>query len=200
VNFKELKYHRRKLKYKKFTEINSVTITVRLIFNSLGFQHLMPCFKSAWDIAFTSKHNIDGWMIEDTILFTKRQLWLLRGISPPNDLNIPSFTWASSEASNPKSATMLPLASFVNVEASPASIDIHLDQPSSISRQQVLHMDPEMPNNAKEAFGYLAKPSYAGVGVLDAHERCFHHYKAVDAATTIIAWRKANVDEISSAS
>ena len=167
MNFKELKYQWRKLKYKKFAKIDPVTTTVRRIYNSLGFQYLMACFKPTWDISFRSNHNIDGWGIEGTTPFTKYQLWVLFGATPPNDSNISSFTWASIEASNPKGATMLLLASFVNVGSSPAGMDIHLNQPPSISNQQVLHMEPKMFDNVKEAFDYLAKPHYDGIGVLD---------------------------------
>jgi hypothetical protein len=74
LNFKELKFHWRKNKYKKFTEINPLTRTARVHFNVLGFEHFMPCFKPAWNIAFTKKLNLDGWRIEGTIPFTRYQL------------------------------------------------------------------------------------------------------------------------------
>ena len=67
---------------------------------------------------------------------------------------------------------MLPFASFVNIEESPAGMGIHLDQPSSISRQQGLHMEPEMHDKVKETVDYLDKPSYVGVGVLDRYTKC----------------------------
>jgi len=47
LNFKELKFHWRKNKYKKFTEINPLTTTARVHFNAFGFDHFTPCFTSA---------------------------------------------------------------------------------------------------------------------------------------------------------
>jgi hypothetical protein len=79
--------------------------------NALGFEHFMPCFKHAWDIAFTKKLNLDGWRIEGTIPFTRYQLWKFRGAPPPDSENLSSFAWISSEASNRTSVALLHPAS-----------------------------------------------------------------------------------------
>ena len=45
VNFKELKLHWRKNKYRKFTTLNPITSTTRVQNNSLDYDNFMACFK-----------------------------------------------------------------------------------------------------------------------------------------------------------
>ena len=60
VNFKELKARWRKLKTQTYTKINPITSCPRSSYTSLGYKHFMPCFKPAWDHAFTTQRNLDG--------------------------------------------------------------------------------------------------------------------------------------------
>ncbi len=54
VNFKELKAEWRIQKYKASNELNKDRKTDLVPIQSLGFEHLMQCFKPAWDKAFGS--------------------------------------------------------------------------------------------------------------------------------------------------
>jgi hypothetical protein len=42
---------------------------------SLGYEHFMKCFKSAWNIAFNKENNMARWRIEGMIPFTRHALW-----------------------------------------------------------------------------------------------------------------------------
>ena len=85
VNFKELRAHWRRNKTVTYTKINPPTSTARCAFTSLGFRHFMPCFKPAWDHAFTHPRNLEGWRLEGIIPFTRAALWKHRGAPSAKD-------------------------------------------------------------------------------------------------------------------
>ena len=45
---------------------------------TLNFQHMVPMFKPAWEHAFTLDRNLQGWVKEGVLPFTRRQLWELQ--------------------------------------------------------------------------------------------------------------------------
>jgi len=159
LNFKELKFHWRKNKYRKFTELNPLTSTTRVQYNSLGYGHFMACFKPAWDIAFTKKLNIDGWRVEGTIPFNRYQLWKARGAPPPDSVDLQDYTWTSTSASSltsgaaqqssaaPRNDVNLSSHHILNVAESSAP----LVEPPPISL-----MAPSIPN-IQDAFNIIAE-------------------------------------------
>ena len=87
VNFKELKAEWRIQKYKASNELNKDRKTALVPIKSLGFEHLMPCFKPAWDKAFGSvMRNKRGWELEGTIPFNRYALWHKRRFPAPEKI------------------------------------------------------------------------------------------------------------------
>ncbi len=104
----------------------------------------MSCFKPVWDIAFISKHNIDGWRIEGTIPFTKHQLYMdIARCASARWFEYIELHMGLQWGLESNRCCRASIYSIVNVDASPVGMDIPLDQLSSISRQQVLHTDPK---------------------------------------------------------
>ena len=75
---------------------------------SLKFNHLVPMFKPAWEHAFTKERNLQGWVKEGIIPFTRRQLWELHeqklaasALSlPPTTNSIPESTPTTGRVSD----------------------------------------------------------------------------------------------------
>jgi len=79
VNFKELKAEWTIQKYKASNKLNKDRNTDLVPIKSLGFEHLMQCFKPAWDKDFASlMRNKRGRELEGTIPFNRYALWQKR--------------------------------------------------------------------------------------------------------------------------
>ena len=76
---------------------------------TLNFQHMVPMFKPAWEHAFTRDRNLQGWIKEGVLPFTRRQLWELReenkaGAALSNAAPHARNLQQDSEASDPQGA------------------------------------------------------------------------------------------------
>ena len=65
----------RKLKQMMLRKLNK-DMTGKI--KTLNFQHMVPMFKPAWNHAFTCDRNLQGWVKEGVLPFTRRQLWELQ--------------------------------------------------------------------------------------------------------------------------
>ena len=61
----------------------------------LTFEHMMPCFKPAWDKGFTVERNLRGWRMEGMIPFNRNALWRKRA-----DLQLRASIGSSKTPSN----------------------------------------------------------------------------------------------------
>ena len=98
INFKELKAKWRIQKFKASNEINKEKLTALVPAKPLGFEHVMSCFKPAWDKAFErAMRNRRGWELEGTIPFNRYALWRKRGFLDPHRLTNSQSSWRGSD-------------------------------------------------------------------------------------------------------
>jgi len=100
INFKKLKARWRKNKWNTLTSIKKSIAGKYTAYKPLVFDQFMPCFISACRQAFTEERNKKGWVHEGMIPFTRRALWIQRGVPSPEDIENGRFSWSSSSGSN----------------------------------------------------------------------------------------------------
>ena len=117
---------------------------------------MMSCFRPAWEIAFTLKHNMAGWRVEGMIPFTRNALWRKLAEdeldSSSNSTTIGSLPWSSGD---------LPSASSL---ANPGALSPPLD-PAAISIAPLSL--PSIPNAVLEVRDYMLSCTPTSTGILD---------------------------------
>jgi len=82
----------RKNKWKSYNEINANKLSHKTPLKDSGFNNFMPCFKPAWDRAFSFEANMKRCAIEGVVPYNRRALWRKREAPKPDSPEITNFS------------------------------------------------------------------------------------------------------------
>ncbi len=171
----ELKSHWRLNKTRMFREINNDGFKTN--FKALGYEHFMPCFKPAWDIAFKKDLNMAGWRVEGMIPFTRHALW--RKVEADRSTDN-SFSLSASTGSLPPSQTS---SALDDMQATP-SLASSATPPLAPPPPPPLRISP-FPVAVSEALDYMQSVVPAASGILDMQALMMQNIRLVEAARVI---------------
>jgi hypothetical protein len=148
---------------------------------------MMSCFRPAWEIAFTLKHNMTWWRVEGMIPFARNALWRKLSEdelnSSSNSTTIGSLRWSSGD---------LPSASSL---ADPGALTPPLD-PATISIDIAPLSLPPIPNAVLEVRDYMLSYKPTSTGILDVQAIVTHEIRLVEATRMFAVWMMTiNVQE-----
>lgn len=177
----ELKAHWRSHKARTFRELNTDAYDRPMAtFRPLGFEHFMPCFKPAWDKAFTKDLNLAGWRHEGMIPFTRHALWRKRGAPAPGSV-YSSWSWSSSSGvqalSAPTAASVVSGSGPAPASSSPSSAE-HPPHPLQPDARPLA--PPSYPAALQEAIDYMEKAPPNPAGILDIEELVKHNNRLLE--------------------